>query len=871
MKRPLFPCVTGLVLGEAAAISFGFKGGAFPALLFLLTGICFLVWRKRQGCFFMYILLVSVFALAGFLLFMEAQANKEPLPGETLPMHGTIRGRIAFLNVDEEGEYDITLEKAQFLSGYIGKEKNNLQQDSSLKGKGNAGEAAWKQIRGKCRVFHLKEDGIVLWPGDWICCQGDLTALSVPTNPGEFNSEVYYQSRGISCQFFADSGWREARERFFLARIACRIKRRMDAVYAQTLGGDHAALLDAMVLGDKSALSEEQKQRYEENGVAHLLSVSGLHVSILAGSWFRFLRKRKIGYAPACAGGLVLLLFYGCMTGFGNSIVRAVIMYAVYLGAEYFGACYDMASSMSLAGLLMLLESPWRLQEGGCQLAFAAIFAICCVQPRVKELAQKRRGEKDGRIYRLPRLRKKFGDALLSSTVISAVTLPIVLRVFFTFSPYSVFINLLVIPCMTPMMVSAIVAGIAGSLFLSAGGTGGLEVFSGGFADTAGAVLGNILILPAEMVLTFFDFFLEHMRQLPGAVWMPGCPSLPEMAGLYLLEGFLLYIWYRRRWKTGLRAALLFGLWCLAAPSGRRLQITMLDVGQGDSILLQMPGGESVLIDGGSTSRSGVGQYVITPALQYYGIAEIDYVVATHMDADHIFGIGELLEAGYPVGHLLLPGGQETDDLIAFAGRAEKAGAEVVYFQRGDRIRFPDGAGLECLHPFDSFETEDKNAASLVFHLEYGEFDALFTGDLEASGEKALCQFFDGKGKAGKWPQSGEQNGADDAGKSGAGENTGDEKKSDGTAMPEETIWEVLKVAHHGSKYSTGDAFLERVSPQAALISAGKNNRYGHPHKETLERLEGCGAKILMTAESGAIFVETDGERWEIRTFCGGR
>lgn len=820
MKRPLFPCVIGLVLGEAAAISFGFKGGAFLVLLFLLTGIYFLIWRKRQGCFFMHIFLASVFALAGFLIFIDAQANKDPLPGEELPLNGTISGRIVFLNVDEEGEYDITLEKIQFLSDDFGQGKKNPEQYSVLKGKMNSGEASWKQIRGKCRVFHLKESASVLWPGDWILCQGELTALSVPTNPGEFNSEVYYQSKGISCQFFADRGWIEARDRFSLERIACGVKRRMDTVYAQIMGEDHAALLNAMVLGDKSALSEEQKKRYEENGVAHLLSVSGLHVSILAGSWFRFLRKRRIGYAPACAGGIFLLMFYGYMTGFGNSIIRAVIMYAVYLGAEYFGARYDMGSSMSLAAILILLESPWRILEGGCQMSFAAIFSIGCVLPWVKDLAQKRSGEKDGRRYRLPRFRKKLGDALLSSAVISAVTLPIVLRVFFTFSPYSVFINLLVIPCMTPMMVSAIVAGGAGEML-------------NGLADEAGIVVGNILIFPAEAVLTFFDFFLEHMRQLPGAVWMPGCPSLAEMAGIYLLEGFILYVWYRRRWRTGIRAALLFGLWFSLAPVNRRLQITMLDVGQGDSILLQMPGGESVLIDGGSTSRSDVGRYVITPALRYYGIAEIDYVIATHMDADHISGIGELLETGYPMENLLLPDGQETDDLAAFAGIAEYAGVKVVYFQRGDSIEFPGGTNLWCLHPFDGFETEDTNAASLVFHLEYDGFDALFTGDLEASGEEALCRFFE------------------------------EERQEMG--------WEVLKVAHHGSKYSTGDAFLERISPRAALISAGENNRYGHPHKETLKRLEDCGTDIFMTAERGAIFVETDGERWEMRTFCGER
>ena len=172
-----------------------------------------------------------------------------------------------------------------------------------------------------------------------------------------------------------------------------------------------------------------------------------------------------------------------------------------------------------------------------------------------------------------------------------------------------------------------------------------------------------------------------------------------------------------------------------------------------------------------------------------------------------------------------------------------------MYFQRGDGIQFQKGVALCCLHPFAGFEADDKNAASLVFHLSYGRFDALFTGDLESSGEEALCSFLE----TGAEPEEGR------------GEGTGASQKESG--QEKEIIWELLKVAHHGSRYSTGRTFLETVSPQAALVSAGKKNRYGHPHEETLERLADCGAKIYMTMEAGAIFVETDGIHWGVDTF----
>lgn len=866
MKRPLFPCLIGLALGEAAAISFGFKGGLFLALLFLLTGCLTLFWRKKRSFFCLWIF--SAASLLGFLLFLHAWENREPLADIMLPVEGSIRGRITFLQVDKEGEYDITLENVQYIPGSFGRTdegKNGsasenvryaAESSTPAKGEGNT-----EDVRGDCRVFHLKEGMGQLQPGDWIVCQGELTALSQPANPGEFNSQVYYQSKGISCQFFADSFVCVKRGGLSLTRIAFWVRRAVAGVYNRILGEDYAALLHAMVLGDKGALSEEQKLRYEENGVAHLLSVSGLHVSIMAGSWFRFLRKRKLPYGPACAGGLLLLIFYGCLTGFGNSILRAVIMYGVFLGAEYFGAGYDMTSSMSLAGVLMLLESPWRLLEGGCQMSFAAVFAIGYVLPWVKELAKKRKGEEDGRIRRFARWRRGMGDALLSSVVISAVTLPVVLRVFYTFSPYSVLINLIVIPCMTPMMVSGIVAGVTGVFLLPA-------------AEWAGTLLTRGLFLPAVGVLGFFDFFLEHMRQLPGAVWTAGCPTFLEMGILYLLEGLLLYIWYRRRWRLGVQALLLMGLWFVLAPSGP-LRVTMLDVGQGDSILLQLPGGENVLIDGGSTSRQAVGQYVIAPALHYYGIAKIDYVVATHMDADHISGIEELFAMGYPIRRVLLPAAAESpggrgdageafasqgeksaqdgeeqgvaEELEAFASQAEKAGAEVIYMERGDSIRFAGqssgalfakdgGSGpiLRCLHPYAGFESGDKNAASLVFYLQYDGFDALFTGDLEKEGEEALCSYLES-------------------------ELLGQDGQNPGV--------ELLKVAHHGSRYSTRERFLKLIRPHTALISAGEHNRYGHPHEETLGRLRDCGTDVYETAENGAIFVETDGKRWAVRTF----
>lgn len=824
MKRPLFPCITGLVLGEAVAIVFGFKGILFPVMLFLLAGLYGKLWQRLHSRFFcnrkensykryevrrfmIRSLLFSVFVLLGFGLFLHAQKEKAPLIGKKLPIEGIIRGNIAFLKNKEDGNYEIVLKDVWFL------EQEKKQTGKESKGRnGKFAASVWQKIRGDCRVSLLIKTEENLMPEDELSCEGELEDLSVPTNPGEFHSDIYYRSKGITCQFFAYSVQIKEKEKgISVAGLSYRARTALASVYNRVLGPDYAALLHAMVLGDKGMLDEGQKRRYEENGVAHLLSVSGLHVSVVAGSWFRFLRKRKFSYTLACLGGFFLLIFYGCMTGFGNSIIRAIIMYGTYLGAEYFGVCYDMTSAMSLAGIGMLLTSPWRILEGGCQMSFSAIFAIGYVLPWIKELEQKRKSQrKKEKEYRW--WKSKGQEALLSSIVISAVTMPVILRVFFTFSPYSVWMNLIVIPCMMPVMISGILGGISGILLHS---------------FLFGEVVTKCLFLPAVCVLRGFDFFLEHMRQLPGAVWTAGCPSFAEMLLLYALEGGIVFLWYKRWWNKGLCCFLLIICWMLALPSNATLRIMMLDVGQGDAILIQMPNGESVLIDGGSTSRSQVGKYILLPALRYHGIGKLDYVIATHMDADHISGIEELLGMNYPVRQLLLPAGQKDHDMERLETKAEKAGTQVIYMNRGDTVQFHD-TFLRCLHPFSNFKTEDKNAGSLVFHLQYGKFDVLFTGDLEKSGEEALCQYLNQK---------------------------------------EKRRWEVLKVAHHGSKYSTGQAFLNQVSPAAALLSAGKGNRYGHPHKEVLERLRKRGADLYLTMEKGAVLVEVRKTSWSIASW----
>ena len=253
--------------------------------------------------------------------------------------------------------------------------------------------------------------------------------------------------------------------------------------------------------------------------------------------------------------------------------------------------------------------------------------------------------------------------------------------------------------------------------------------------------------------------------------------------------------------------------------------MTVLDVGQGDSIHIRGESGE-YLVDGGSSDVSSVGTYRIEPYLLSNAADTLNYVFVTHGDEDHISGIVELLEGqklGVHIKTLVLPPEEYCEEkLLGLTRTAEKNGTRVVTMSAGDALE----EGITCLGPEKGAGISPGNEASLVLSLTYGNFDMLLTGDVEGKGEDALVE----SGRLRKY--------------------------------------DVLKAAHHGSKNSSLEPFLETVKPSVTLISAGVDNRYGHPHEETLKRLEAAGSRVYSTQENGAVRIWTDGENMKIQ---GGR
>lgn len=612
---------------------------------------------------------------------------------------------------------------------------------------------------------------------------GSYAPLEEASNPGQFDQKAYYEARGIGMVLKkAKLTVIEAKENIFFQKLY-----ELRSFWAQNLekitGKEEAALLKAMLLGEKSSLKKEQKELYQSGGISHILAISGLHISLVGMLLYRFLRKKKRSYPFSALVSGSCMVVYGFLTGFGVSAKRAVFMFLVYLGAELLGETYDVISALALSGLLILAEQPLQLFQCGFQLSFLSVGAVALGYPAL----QKRLGWK-----------KKAALSLLSGLSVTLFTLPCTLYWFYEWMPYAVFLNLIVIPLVPVVFLS----GAAGML------TGGASVAAGMFL--AGASAG---------VLRFFQTLLERTEVLPGSRAIIGQPELWQIALYYVLVGAA--VWggrCRARKKNQHRIEvriffIMFALCILCLPFHRPVEVTFLDVGQGDAVFLRTEAGTTCLIDGGSTTVSDVGTYRLLPFLKSRGVSSLDYLFLSHMDADHINGAEELLKdqfRGIPIRHLCLSAlpGDETRERLEKEARL--FGTELCYISRGTVFR-EKGAEIRCLSPVKDQKKEDENENSEVLMVEISGLRILFTGDLGEEGEQQLLEA--------------------------------------GTDLRAA----VLKVGHHGSRFSTGEDFLEAVSPGFAVISCAEDNRYGHPASETVERLERAGCRIFYTMKSGAV------------------
>lgn len=498
----------------------------------------------------------------------------------------------------------------------------------------------------------------------------------------------------------------------------------------------------------------------------------------------------------------ILILFYGALTGFSVSALRAVIMFLLHMLAYLTGRTYDMLTALGVAGALILLGRPLYLFHSGFLFSFGCVLGIGLLAPVLTQAAKP-----------LPRPVK----GLLSGAAMLLCSLPIYLKYYYQFPPYSMLLNFLVIPLMSFLMGAGLWV-----LFFS--------------------MILPPLCLPGELVIEGIISIYEHLclfcEKLPFHLLTPGEPAGWQFWAYFGL--LLLVVMSRKRlcfagrWAVAAAAAALL----LIHPQ-TGLSLTFLDVGQGDGIFLETPKENCYLIDGGSSSAYEVGERRLLPFLQAKGASKIKAVFVTHPDEDHCNGIRYLLEQGRTKGivieSLVLPDiGRElwNNAYEELVGTAEAVGIQVQFISAGQRIETGEMT-LTCLNPSRDLQTFETNTYSIVLLLQYGNFSALLTGDVQGAGEAQVLQAL---------------------------------QESHAAAYAGSRLT-VLKAAHHGSDSSTPEKLLALSHPVYTVISCGEDNSYGHPHPQVVKRLEKYDSRILITWQEGAVTFWTDGESVRVERF----
>ncbi len=622
--------------------------------------------------------------------------------------------------------------------------------------------------------------------GSRIMIKGVINSFKPNTNFGEFNYKLYNFNHNIyyeikNCKLCHCSNYYNHIKEFFYS-VKYKISENL-TLADHSNNKNTSALIKTIVLSQKQDMDKDIKALYQRNGVSHILSISGLHIWIIGYGAYSIL-NRFFGVKTSCILGILFLSLYILIIGFGISSFRSYIMLILLFISRIIKRAYSAVRALAFAAILTLIINPKYIFEAGFLLSYGAVVSILMIMPIVSCAFKNRHLLKSG---------------IFLTFSIQLGLMPITAYLFYEQSSYSVFLNIIIIPMMLPLLLIGIFA----------------SVFS-----LISVPITMILLKPAQLIIGFFTFICRIADRLEFSNIVFGRPAIIVILIYYLLLTFsLIYIKFFRHKKKALFAATIMLVLILSFHDRTKLVITVLDVGQGDGIVIEIPYSNKVyLIDGGSTSKSDGGASGITSFLKSRGYSKIDLHILTHSDTDHLLGIKNMISDNFKVKRAILPKiANKDDNYLKFEGFLKKNKIKTLYIKRGDRISV-NSLNFECLHPDTDFIAENANEYSTVLYLNYKDFDMLFTGDLENNGEFEIMK----------------------------------------NELPE---LDVLKVAHHGSKNSTDNSFLDKTDPEIALISCGYKNIYGHPHKELLNRLKSKNIRTYRTDINGSIMLKTDGIR----------
>jgi len=645
------------------------------------------------------------------------------------------------------------------------------------------------------------------------------------SNPGGFDYRRYMRFQRVHGTAFVWSDGLHLMDSETISEgsAMARYRRRAGRTIEQLADSTTQSVLKALLLGDRQAISPEVRQLFNRCGVGHLLAISGLHIGIIGGIVFALCQwglnrwpailERGWGRRGAALLAIGPMVFYAGLAGLAPATQRALIMVLAFMATYFLHRDGDTLNFLALAAVLMLLWNPPTLFSISFQMSFAAVLWIV-----VGVTSRGWRPKSGSRSVK--KWHNRIRVLLLTTLWATLGTLPLVMTYFQEVSLVGLATNCIFVPLIGFFVLPV---GLLGLLVLP-----GSEVLAGGCLHLAGWGLAHALD------------GLQALDRLDGIALSTFVPTLPEIVCYYVLLGLMLM---RRRikavrWLVCLAAIAVIidgAYWLHARFWHDDLRVTILDVGQGSSALLEFPGGKTMLIDGGgypSNRFFDVGQRIIAPFLRYRKILQVDTVALSHPSSDHMNGLVYILSHFHPQKLLWTGDRAPTESFEIFKQTVAASGVQMPDFKQFDRRMTIGGVNVMVLHPEgkhmppdDQLSGGDYNNRSMVIKVAMGACGILIPGDIEVRAEERLT-----------------------------------------ACCRQDLASQILVAPHHGSRTSSSMAFLEAVQPDRVVISAGWRNRFGFPHPAVLKRYRVLGSRVYRTDDHGAVMLRTDGRRWRATT-----
>ncbi|MEK7773618.1 MAG: DNA internalization-related competence protein ComEC/Rec2 [Deltaproteobacteria bacterium] len=680
-------------------------------------------------------------------------------------------------------------------------------------------EGEWRDASGTVFLTVQGRPGEAVRTGDRVRFLSPLKEPWRYGNPGEFNYKEWLNLRGIfvtgflkNANLLIKSGEGTGGPPGYMEGARDRIRDSIDAS-----GVKNGPALKALIISEQAGISRDVKEAFIKTGAWHVISISGLHVGVVAvfSYWvFIFILKRServmLAFNIRKAAMLMALapvLFYGFLAGMPVPTQRSVIMATAFVFTFTINRGRDFFNTLALSAIVMLLIAPYSLWDVSFQLTFAALGAIVYLEPGLKGFFERKNGdnaplEKEGRIKTI--LRKRALPICLATVAAGIGTAPILAYQFHRVSLTGLAANVIAVP-LTGMIVPLLLSYAA--------------------VQPLWGAPASIILKAADQA---FELTVVIVKFFAGAPYSSVWVSTPTLFEITLFYALVLCAANIRRGRVFRYAAVLLAVvsaadiayWGYYGGGDGRLKVTFISVGQGDSGLIEFPDGEIMLVDGGGRYGHGydVGESVVAPLLWSRKIKKIDYMVLSHAQLDHMGGLKFIAE-NFRVREFWW---NNDGDLGSLREALLRSGA-VIRIVDSSTGAVPVGKALvEVKNPSRDLRF-DRNNNSVVLRIGYGERSFLFTGDIGSQAEDGLL-------------------------------------RRDISAT-------VLKAPHHGSRWSSTAGFIRKVAPSYVVVSAGKDNVFGFPHEEALKRYGEAGAKVYRTDADGAVTVTTDGEDLRIMPY----